>query len=61
MSPPAAYLQEVPEPGMTGKTIADLTQWAVELRAALKVANGDKMKLREWLAETPGDGVLFRP
>jgi len=46
---------------MTGKTIADLTQWAVELRAALKVANGDKMKLREWLAETPGDGVLFRP
>ena len=36
---------------MAGKTVGDLTQWAADLRTALRVANGDKRKLREWAAE----------
>jgi hypothetical protein len=48
MSPPAVYLQDVPEPVRAGKTNADLAQWALDLRAALRAANGDKAKIREW-------------
>ena len=53
MSPPAVYLQEVPEPALQGKTVGDLTQWAVDLRAALRLANGDKRALREWAEGQP--------
>ena len=43
------YLQDVPEPVLPGKTVADLSQWALDLKAALRLANSDKRALREWL------------
>jgi hypothetical protein len=46
--PPVVYLQEVPEPLLTGPTNKALAEWTAELRAALKLANSDKAALREW-------------
>ncbi len=50
MTPPAVYLQDVPEPRMRGKTNGDLLAWALELRAAVRLGNADKKALREWAA-----------
>jgi hypothetical protein len=36
---------------MPGKTVGDLTQWALDLRGALRLANKDKAALRAWLEE----------
>ncbi len=49
MLPPVVYLQEVPEPQLKGRTNKALLDWAVELRQALRLANGDKKALREWV------------
>lgn len=49
--PPAVYLQEIPEPELKGRTNAALTDWALELREALRLANKDKAALKEWAAE----------
>ena len=49
MLPPVVLLQEVPEPKMRGKTNADLLNWALELREALRLANSDKAALRKWI------------
>lgn len=53
MLPPAVLLQEVPAPGLRGRTNADLAEWALELKAALKLANEDKAQLREWAGQPP--------
>ena len=55
MSPPAVLIQTVPEPRLRGKTNGDLAQWALELRAALRLANGDKKALREWASREVGE------
>ncbi|UQZ90709.1 hypothetical protein C4J81_16460 [Deltaproteobacteria bacterium Smac51] len=48
--PPTVYLQEIPEPQLTGRTNGDLARWALELREALRQANSDKNALRDWLS-----------
>ena len=53
LRPPAVYLQEAPEPELKGGTNADLAQWALDLRAALRLANSDKRALREWSSKIP--------
>ncbi len=50
MTPPAVYLQDVPEPRMRGKTNGDLLAWALELREAVRMGNADKKAMREWTA-----------
>lgn len=54
MLPPTVYLQDVPEPRMKGRTNGDLLAWALDLRAAVRLANADKKALREWAAG-PGE------
>jgi hypothetical protein len=49
MLPPVVYLEDVPEPKMRGRTNGDLLAWALELRAAVRLANSDKKALREWV------------
>jgi hypothetical protein len=53
------FLQEVPEPVLSGKTNRDLAEWALDLKAALVRSNLDKYHLREWLdgqsPESPHD------
>jgi hypothetical protein len=51
------YLQDVPEPAMPGKTVGDLTKFAADLRAALRMANADKAALMAWLEERWTDRV----
>ena len=51
MLPPVVYLQEVPEPQLKGRTNKALLDWAVELREALRLANGDKKALRDWVTQ----------
>jgi hypothetical protein len=51
MLPPVVYLQDVAEPRLEGDTNRALAKWAVELRAALRIANADKKALREWAGE----------
>jgi hypothetical protein len=46
--PPFVYLQTVPEPQLTGRTNADLAIYTVELLAALRLANSDKVALKAW-------------
>ena len=53
--PPVVYLQHVEEPTLAGQTNGDLAQWALDLRAALRLANSDKKALREW---AEGGGAL---
>ena len=53
--PPAVYLQDVAEPTLQGNTVGDLSQWALDLRTALRLANSDKAKLREWVEGFPVD------
>ena len=48
MLPPVVYLQDEPEPKLTGKSNADLANWAIELREAVRQSNSDKAALREW-------------
>lgn len=48
--PPAAYLQEIPEPELKGRSNAALADWALELRKALRLANKDKAALKAWAA-----------
>lgn len=47
--PPTVYMQEIAEPKLTGKTNADIANYAVELKSALRLANSDKAALRQWL------------
>ena len=51
MTPPVVYLQDVTEPRFSGKTNADLVNWALEVREALRQANSDKAALRQWVEE----------
>lgn len=46
-------MQDVPEPKLKGQTNAALAEWAVELREALRLSNGDKAALREWVGAGP--------
>lgn len=55
MMPPAVLMQSVPEPKLRGKTNADLLAWALDLRAALRLANEDKKALREWAGSRAND------
>lgn len=50
-SPPVVYLQEVEEPQLRGGTNKELAEWALALREALRRANLDKRRLREWASE----------
>jgi type IV pilus biogenesis protein CpaD/CtpE len=50
-SPPVAYLQDVPEPILRGKTNKDLAEHVLDLREALRRSNLDKFHLREWAGE----------
>ena len=52
MMPPAALLQDVPEPKLRGKTNADLVEWALQLREAVRLLNSDKAALRDWVGST---------
>jgi hypothetical protein len=49
MAPPAVYLQTVPEPELKGGTNADLLDWAINLRKAVRQSNSDKRGLQKWL------------
>lgn len=53
IAPPAVLMQDVPEPKLKGQTNAALAAWAVELREALRLSNGDKAALREWTGTGP--------
>jgi hypothetical protein len=46
-----ALLQTVPVPKLNGKTNGDLAAWALDLRAALRLANSDKKALQKWAVE----------
>ncbi|MGL4208288.1 MAG: Rz1-like lysis system protein LysC [Candidatus Adiutrix sp.] len=46
--PPLIYLQEIPEPQIKTPTNGHMLNWAIELRAALRLANSDKAALRAW-------------
>jgi hypothetical protein len=46
--PPVVYLQPISEPTLAGPTNKALAEWAIELRAALRLANSDKAQLRDW-------------
>ena len=52
MMPPAALLQDVPEPKLRGKTNAVLVEWALQLREAVRLLNSDKAALRDWVGST---------
>jgi hypothetical protein len=49
--PPTAYLQDVVEPAIAGKTNKDLVEYVLGLREALRRSNLDKQRLREWAKE----------
>jgi hypothetical protein len=49
--PPTVYLEETPEPKLSGKTNDALAKYIFKLRVALKSANEDKRKILEWVQE----------
>jgi hypothetical protein len=55
------YLQDVPEPVLSGKTNNDLLVWAIELRQALSMSNLDKLALRSWAESQPGTSPAKAP
>jgi hypothetical protein len=56
-APPVVYLQDVPEPTLTGKTNKDLADYVLGLREALRRSNLDKSRLREWM----GERIVYEP
>lgn len=49
--PPGVLLEDCEEPALDVSTNAELAQYALRLRTALRVCNNDKQALREWAKE----------
>ena len=47
-APPTVLMQDVPEPKLGGKTNAELDEWGLRLREAMRLSNADKAELRKW-------------
>ncbi|WP_236615091.1 hypothetical protein [Desulfovibrio sp. X2] len=54
LTPPPELLRETARPRWTGRTNADLVEYALDLAAALDACNADKAALRSW---ADGDGT----
>jgi hypothetical protein len=47
-SPPAIYLQEIPEPSLKGDSNHYLALYILDLKESLRLSNADKKALRDW-------------
>lgn len=56
LTPPPELLRETARPRWTGRTNADLVEYALDLAAALDACNADKAALRAW-ATAGGEGT----
>ena len=55
LTPPTVLMMETPMPEIRGETNGDLMRWALELRAALRMANTDKAAARAWVKTVKED------